>query len=57
MSQSSKFTLPYEHDYTGHWEAAKRRNETKNWLKLREQELESSPIVPEPEIHTENETA
>jgi hypothetical protein len=45
----SKIVLPYEPDYVGHREAAKRRQETKEWLRQRERELaERAPsIVPE----------
>ncbi|HWX30804.1 MAG TPA: hypothetical protein VNZ53_25630 [Steroidobacteraceae bacterium] len=45
----SKIVLPYEPDYVGHREAAKRRQETKEWLRQRERELaECAPsIVPE----------
>jgi hypothetical protein len=42
--------LPYEPGYTGHWELEKRRKETKEWLRRREQEikdrLNSPSIVP-----------
>ena len=34
MFQTSKFILPYEPGYTGHWEAEKRRKETREWLRL-----------------------
>jgi hypothetical protein len=49
MLAMSKIVLPYEPDYVGHREAAKRRLETKEWLRQREHELaERSPsIVPE----------
>ena len=36
MFQTSKFILPYEPGYTGHWEAEKRRKETREWLRQRE---------------------
>ena len=32
MLKTSKFILPYEPGYTGHWEAEKRRKETREWL-------------------------
>jgi hypothetical protein len=49
MLAMSKIVLPYEPDYVGHREAAKRRQETKEWLRQRERELaERAPsIVPE----------
>jgi hypothetical protein len=49
MLAMSKIVLPYEPDYVGHREAAKRRQETKEWLRQRERELaECAPsIVPE----------
>jgi hypothetical protein len=31
--------LPYEPGYSGHWEMEKRRKETKEWLRQREQEV------------------
>ena len=40
MFTSSPFILPYEPGYTGHWEAEKRRKETKEWLRQREREIE-----------------
>jgi hypothetical protein len=50
MRPSSKVILPYEPGYTGHWEMEKRRKETKEWLRRREQEvrgrLNSPSIVP-----------
>ena len=55
--QSSKrrpFILPYEPEYTGHWEADRRRHETRAFLRRREAELDRSrkpdevpSIVPE----------
>jgi hypothetical protein len=54
---SSQFILPYEPGYTGHWEAEKRRKETKEWLRQREREIElrrrrereidSPPVAPD----------
>jgi hypothetical protein len=59
MSKTSSFTtspfiLPFGPGSTGHWEAEKRRNETKEWLRQREREIElrrkreiaSPPIAP-----------
>jgi hypothetical protein len=50
MRPSSKVILPYEPGCTGHWEMEKRRKETKEWLRRREQEvrdrLNSPSIVP-----------
>jgi hypothetical protein len=43
----SKFTLPYEPQYTGHREAQKQHQETKEWLLRRERGVASPPIVPE----------
>jgi hypothetical protein len=52
MFQTSKFILPYEPGYTGHWEAEKRRKETLAWLRQREREIAAPSIVPEmPEKH------
>jgi hypothetical protein len=48
MLKTSKFILPYEPGYTGHWEAEKRRKETREWLRQRELEIASPSIVPEP---------
>jgi hypothetical protein len=47
MFQTSKFILPYEPGYTGHWEAEKRRKETREWLRQREREIAAPSIVPE----------
>jgi hypothetical protein len=45
--------LPYEPGYTGHREMEKRRKETKEWLRQREQQVRdrtnSPPIVPQSE--------
>ena len=50
MRPNSKVILPYEPGYTGHWEMKKRRKETKESLRQREQEvrdrLNSPSIVP-----------
>jgi hypothetical protein len=47
MLKTSKFVLPYEPGYTGHWEAEKRRKETREWLRRREREVAAPPLVPE----------
>jgi hypothetical protein len=47
MLKTSKFILPYEPGYTGHWEAEKRRKETREWLRQRERDLAAPSIVPE----------
>jgi hypothetical protein len=47
MFQTSKFILPYEPGYTGHWEAERRRKETREWLRQREREIAAPSIVPE----------
>jgi hypothetical protein len=39
MRERSTITLPYEPNYTGHWRAAKRREETRRWLAHRERQL------------------
>jgi hypothetical protein len=50
MRPNSKVILPYQPGYTGHWEMKKRRKETKESLRQREQELRdrlnSTSIVP-----------
>jgi hypothetical protein len=58
---SSKVILPYEPGYTGHWEMEKRRKETRDWLREREQQvrdrMNTPSIVPEaaPVVVTEPE--
>jgi hypothetical protein len=47
MLKTSKFILPYEPGYTGHWEAEKRRKETREWLRQRERDIAAPSIVPE----------
>jgi sulfotransferase family protein len=47
---NSKVILPYEPGYTGHWEMKKRRKETRDWLRKREQQvnrMNTPSIVPE----------
>jgi ribosomal protein S2 len=51
---NSKVILPYEPGYTGHWEMEKRRKETRDWLREREQQLKDringpSIVRPRPE--------
>jgi hypothetical protein len=52
---NSKVILPYEPGYTGHWEMEKRRKETRDWLREREQRvrdrMNTPSIVPESEPH------
>jgi hypothetical protein len=55
---SSPFILPYEPGYTGHWEAEKRRKETKEWLCQREREIEccgagAKSLLPAPNTRKE----
>ena len=47
MLAMSKIVLPYEPDYVGHREVAKRRQETKEWLRQRELAERAPSIVPE----------
>jgi hypothetical protein len=52
---NSKVILPYEPGYTRHWEAEKRRKETREWLRKREEQvrdrLKTHSIVPtEPDV-------
>jgi hypothetical protein len=60
VRSNSKVILPYEPGYTGHWEMEKRRKETREWLREREQQLmrdriKAPSIVPqsEPTVGTE----
>jgi hypothetical protein len=55
---NSKVILPYEPGSTGHWEMEKRRKETRDWLRKREQQVKrmnTPSIVPEsePDVVTE----
>ena len=55
MRPSSKVILPYEPGYTGHWEMEKRRKETREWLREREQQvmrdrIKAPSIVPQSEV-------
>jgi hypothetical protein len=45
VQPSSKVILPYEAD-TGHWEAEKRRKETREWLRKREQQVRDRMNTP-----------
>jgi hypothetical protein len=47
MLKTSKFILPYEPGYTGHWEAEKRNKETREWLRQRERDIAAPSIVPD----------
>jgi hypothetical protein len=59
VQPNSKVILPYEPGYTGHWEMEKRRKETREWLREREQRMrnriKAPSIVPqsEPFVGTE----
>ncbi|WP_137043983.1 hypothetical protein [Pseudolabrys sp. FHR47] len=37
--REAQVVLPYEPNFTGHWEAARRRQETREWLRRREQAI------------------
>jgi hypothetical protein len=39
MLKTTTSLLPYEPGYTGHWEAERRRRETREWLRQREIEV------------------
>jgi hypothetical protein len=53
LGTKKNFTLPYEPDYTGHWEEERRRKETKDWLRERERVIESSLALAQRQPHTE----
>ncbi len=53
MPQTSNVILPYEPNYRGHWEEAKRRQETKEWLQRRENAVKSPATAPDHEFHPE----
>ena len=60
MRPNSKVILPYEPGYTSHWEAEKRRKETREWLRKREEQVRDrlntpSIVPPEPDVVTEPE--
>jgi hypothetical protein len=43
---NSKVILPYEPGYNGHWEMEKRRKETRDWLREREQQVRDRMNTP-----------
>ena len=43
MQRKTQIVLPYEPGYTGYREAARRRQETREWLRRREQMARRSP--------------
>lgn len=45
MERNSKIVLPYEPSYTGHREAARRRQETCEWLRRREQAVSAGEPI------------
>jgi hypothetical protein len=47
MRQKSRLVLPCDPEYTAHREAAKRRQETREWLLQRERPGAAPPIVPD----------
>lgn len=47
MRRKSQLVLPCDPEYTAHREAAKRRQETREWLRRREQAAAAPSIVPE----------
>ena len=54
VSVRPKVILPFEPGYTGHWEMEKRRKETREWLREREQQvirdrINAPSIVPQSE--------
>jgi hypothetical protein len=57
LGKKKHFTLPYEPDYTAHWEEERRRRETKAWLRQRERAGEPSLTPPDHQCHTEGEAA
>jgi hypothetical protein len=46
MRVASGLVFPYDPGYTGHWEAEKRREETREWLRRRECEGDVPRGVP-----------
>jgi len=60
MPRTPKFALPYEAAYTGHLEAERRREETREWLRQRQRELRSCDdapsLLPEAEIETKKQS-
>ena len=47
MRKSSRLVLNCDPEYTAHREAAKRRLDTRDWLRVRERTLAAPSIVPE----------
>jgi hypothetical protein len=47
MREKSQLVLPCDPGYTAHREAEKRRQETREWLRQREQATAAPSIVPE----------
>jgi hypothetical protein len=51
MIKETIVTSPLDTRYTAHWDAERRRRETREWLKQREQELsiarDAPPVAPE----------
>ena len=47
MPKSSRLVLNCDPEYTAHREAAKRREDTRDWLRVRESTLAAPSIVPE----------
>jgi hypothetical protein len=47
MRDTSHLVLPCDPGYTGHRDAEKRRNATRDWLRQREREIAAPSIVPE----------
>jgi hypothetical protein len=41
MRHTSNLVFPYDPGYTGHWEAEKRREETREWLRQRKREKDA----------------
>jgi hypothetical protein len=47
MLKSSRLVLNCDPEYTAHREAAKRREDMRDWLRVRERTLAAPSIVPE----------
>jgi hypothetical protein len=43
MRHTSNLIFPYDPGYTGHWEAEKRREDTREWLRQRKREKVAPP--------------
>jgi hypothetical protein len=46
MRAASGLVFPYDPEYTGHWEAEKRREETREWLRQCERKRDAPRGVP-----------